>query len=72
MRHDGRDTHETQSVYDWTVDDVPRQVHIRHPTRNKLDGIGGDTQEGNNVRVGQVFPHSGYLEEGLGIFRAQI
>jgi len=49
------------------VFDVPRQIRIRHPTRNELDGIGGDTQEGNDVRVGQVFPHGGHLVEGLGI-----
>ena len=53
------------------VRDVPRQIHIRHPTGNELDGIGGDTQEGNDVRVGQVFPYGGHLVEGLGIFRTQ-
>ena len=49
------------------VCDVPRQIHIRHPTRNELDGIGGDTQEGDDVRMCQVFPHGGHLVEGLGI-----
>jgi len=53
------------------VRDVPCQVDIRHPTRNELDGIGGDTQEGDDVRVCQVFPHGDHLVEGLGIFRNQ-
>ena len=53
------------------VPDVSRQVHIRHPTRNELDGIGGDTQEGNDVRVRQVFPHGCHFVKGLGIFRTQ-
>ena len=49
------------------VRDVSRQVGTRHPTRNELDWIGGDTQEGDDVRVGQVFPHGRHLVEGLGI-----
>jgi len=32
-----------------------------------LDGISGDTQERDDIRVGQVFPHGGHLVEGLGI-----
>jgi len=49
------------------VRDVSRQVHIRHPTRNELDGIGGDTQERDDVRVSQVFPRDDHLVEGLRI-----
>ena len=49
------------------VRDVSRQVDIRHPTRNELNGIGGDTQEGDDVRVRQVFPRDDHLVEGLGI-----
>jgi len=53
------------------VPDVPRQIRIRHPTRNELDGVDGDAQEGDDVRVCQVFPHGGHLVERLGIFRTQ-
>ena len=52
------------------VRDVSRQVHIRHPTRNELDRIGGDTYEGGDVRVRQVFPRDGHLVECLGISSA--
>ena len=49
------------------VPDVPRQIRIWHPTRNELDGIPGDTQEGDDVRVCQVFPHGDHLMQHLGI-----
>jgi len=50
--------------------DISRQIRIRHPTRNQLDGIGGDTQEGDDVRVSQVFPRDDHFVEGLGISSA--
>ena len=71
MWHSRRDTYETQSVGIWMVPDVSRQIRIWHPTRNELDGIDGDTQEGDDVRVRQVFPHGRHLVEGLRVFRNQ-
>jgi len=70
MEYGRRDTYKTQSVRVWMTRDVSRQVDIRHPTRDELDGIGGDTQEGDDVRVRQVFPRDGHLVEGLGMFLA--
>ena len=49
------------------VRDVFRQVTAGHPIRNKLERIGGDAQKGDNVWVRQVFPHHGYLVDGLWI-----
>ena len=49
------------------VCDISRQVDIGYPIRNELDGIGGDTQEEDNVRVRQVFPHDDHLVESLSI-----
>ena len=64
------DTHETQSVGVCMVRDVSRQVYVGNPTRNESDGIGGDTHEGGNVRVRQVFPYDSHLVECLGISSA--
>ena len=49
------------------VPNVPCQIRIRHPTRNELDGIDGDTQEGYDVRVCQAPPHGDHLVQRLGI-----
>jgi hypothetical protein len=45
--------------------DVLRQVSARHPFRDKLEWIRGDTEEGNNVSVFQAFPYHNLLVEGL-------
>ena len=70
MGYGRRDTYKTQPVRVWMTRDVSCQVHVRHPTRDELDGIGGDTQEGDDIWVCQVFPRDNHLVEGLGTFLA--
>jgi hypothetical protein len=45
------DTHETQSVGIWVARDVFSQVPTRHPIRDELDRVDGDTQEWGDVRM---------------------
>ena len=46
--------------------DIFRQVYAC-PNRNELEGVGGDTQEGDDVCMRQVFPRYDYSVEGLEI-----
>ena len=60
-----RNTHKTDSVCFLVIRNISRQVPVKCPTRNDLEGIGGDTQNGSDIWVGQIFPCYGRLVEGL-------
>jgi len=47
------------------VYDVLQQVPTRHPLRNEVEGIGSDTEQGEDVWVCQVFPHYSLFAESL-------
>ena len=64
-------THETQPIRVWVTRDVFHQVTTRSPNRNKLEGIDGDTEKGDDVWMCQVFPYHSNLVEGLGLVSAQ-
>ena len=46
-----RDTHETQSIRILVVRDVFRQVHVKYPITDKLEGIDSNTQKGDDILV---------------------
>ena len=50
--------------------DIFDQVSIEHPFRNKLEGSGSDTQEGDDVSVCRMFPYYNLLVEGLRVSSA--
>jgi hypothetical protein len=52
--------------------DVFRQISIRHPIGDELEGGEGDTEEGDDVFVFQPFPHYSLLVERLGVSSASV
>jgi hypothetical protein len=63
-------TYETEFICPWIVLDILRQVFTRNPIRDELEGGSrdSDTQEGDDVRVFQVFPCYSLFVEALWVF----
>jgi len=68
----GIGTYETKVVFLWMVLDVLRQVSARDPIRDQVKGrrSDGNTQEGDNVRMFQVFPSYNSFVKILWVFPA--
>ena len=64
-KHDRRGAYEPNSICIKIVLDVTQQMATGHPIRNQLEVIDSDTQQGQDVGVGQPFPHDSLLAEGL-------
>ena len=65
-----KNTDDVQSIRVWVVRDVFHQIPTRHPIRNELEWVDGDTQKGEDVRMCQMFPHHRHLVEGLWVSSA--
>ena len=60
-----RDTYESESICIRVLLYVFWESPARHPVRNELEGVDGDTKEWCDVWVCQMLPRYGLLVEGL-------
>jgi len=52
--------------------EVFHQISSRHPVRNEPERGNGDTQEENDIRVRQIFPHHSCSVEPLWVSLAEV
>lgn len=59
------ETHEFEPIRAWVMSDVFFYFPTGHPGGDKLEGLEGDTEEGNDVLVRQTSPHHSLAMECL-------